>query len=66
MSGQVIGFLAQIEDAPLRGDVAPYVVLFAVGFLVAIVGHLMQSRPLILAGVLIAAVGSFLPFLRWG
>jgi hypothetical protein len=64
--GHVIGVLAQVEEQPLRGDVAPYVVLVAAGFLIAIVGHLMQSRPLILAGIAILALGSLLPFARWG
>jgi hypothetical protein len=66
VSGLVIGVLAQIEDEPLRGDVAPYVVLVFAGFAVAIAGHLMQSRPLILAGIAILALGSLLPFARWG
>ena len=66
MSGQLTALIAQVSGEPLRGDVAPYIVLFAVGFLIAIAGHLMQSRPVILTGIALSAIGSLLPMLRWG
>jgi hypothetical protein len=41
-----------LVPAALPTSVAPYVAVIAAGFLIGIVGHLIRSRTLILAGIL--------------
>jgi hypothetical protein len=41
-----------LVPAALPTSVAPYVAVIAAGFLLGIVGHLIRSRTLILAGIL--------------
>lgn len=55
--------IAQLPDTSARGDIVPFIVVFATGFLIAVIGHLTQSREFILAGILIAGLASTLPWL---
>jgi hypothetical protein len=41
-----------LVPAALPTSVAPYVAVIAAGFVIGIVGHLIRSRTLILAGIL--------------
>ena len=66
MPGPIAAVLAQLSGGAESHQVAPYVIVFAVGFLTAIAGHLMQSRPLILAGIFIAGLAAVLPMVLWG
>jgi hypothetical protein len=58
--------IAQLPDLPSRDlgtDPKPFLVIFAVGFLTGIFGHIIKSKTLVAAGILmvfLATVG--LPF----
>ena len=52
-------------DGQTRGDYAPFVIVFLFGMLVAIVGHVIVSRDLILAGILIAGASAVMPWVVW-
>jgi hypothetical protein len=64
--GSLSALLAQLSGGAERDQVTPYVIVFAVGFLIAIAGHLTESRPLILAGIFIAGLAAVLPMVLWG
>ena len=66
MPGPISAVLAQLSGGAERHQVAPYVIVFALGSLVAIAGHLMESRPVILAGIFIAGLAAVLPMVLWG
>ncbi len=65
MFGPLTTLLAQLPDANPGGDIVPFLVVFVLGFLVAIVGHLISSRDLILAGIVIAGAAATLPWVVW-
>ncbi len=65
MSGPLTALLAQLPDANGGGDIVPFLVVFVLGFLVAIVGHLISSRDLVLAGIVIAGAAATLPWVVW-
>ncbi len=44
----------------LPHSIGPYVALVLIGFAIGILGHLSSSRALILAGVILIALGAFL------
>ncbi len=56
---------AAFLDGQTRGDYAPFVIVFLFGMLVAIVGHVIVSRDLILAGILIAGASAVMPWVVW-
>ena len=58
--------LAQLPDNSARGDIVPFIVMFALGFVVAVIGHITQSREFVLAGILIAGLAATLPWLTSG
>ena len=58
--------LAQLPDTSARGDIVPFIAMFALGFLVAVIGHIIDSRELVLAGILIAGLSATLPWLTTG
>ena len=58
--------LAQLPDTSARGDIVPFIVMFALGFLIAVIGHIIDSRELVLAGILIAGLSATLPWLTTG
>jgi hypothetical protein len=64
--GLLAAVLAQLTESDERGRITPYVVAFAVGFFIAVAGHMMQSRPLILTGIIIAGTASALSLLVLG
>ena len=66
MSGLLAAVFAQLTESGERGRVTPYVIAFAVGFFIAVAGHLTESRPLIIAGILIAGTASALSLLLLG
>ena len=47
-----------LVPAALPARVAPYVAVIAAGFVLGIVGHMIRSRTLILAGILIVGTVS--------
>ncbi|HEY6145874.1 MAG TPA: hypothetical protein VIV13_06340, partial [Solirubrobacterales bacterium] len=49
MSGLLAAVFAQLSESDERGRVTPYVIAFAVGFFIAVAGHLTESRPLMTA-----------------
>ncbi len=55
--------LAQLPDSSARGDIVPFLVVFVFGFVVAVFGHITNSREFILAGILIAGLAATLPWL---
>ncbi len=55
--------LAQVTGGGAEGDIVPFLVVFVLGFLVAIYGHMTSSREFILAGILIAGLAATLPWL---
>ena len=66
MSGLLTAVIAQLAESGERGRIAPYAIAFAVGFFVAVAGHLMESRPLILAGIFIAGIACALSLVVLG
>ena len=46
--------------ALLPHSIEPYIALVLIGFAVGILGHLSSSRALVLAGVILIALGAFL------
>jgi sulfite exporter TauE/SafE len=46
--------------ALLPHSIGPYIALVLIGFAVGILGHLSSSRSLVLAGVILIALGAFL------
>jgi len=52
--------LALSLAALLPHSAGPYIVLIAIGFAVAIAGHLSSSRWLIAAGIILIFLGAFL------
>ena len=65
MRGLLAALLADVSDLQTQGNIAPYAILFAFGFLVGIGGHLSRSPELVLAGIVIAGVAAALPWLLW-
>ena len=66
MPGIIAMVLAQLPDNSARGDIVPFIVMFALGFVVAVIGHITQSREFVLAGILIAGLAATLPWLAAG
>ena len=58
--------LAQLPDSSARGDIVPFIVMFVLGFVIAVFGHITASREFILAGILIAGLAATLPWLTTG
>lgn len=58
--------LAQLPDSSSRGDIVPFIVMFAFGFVVAVFGHITESREFILAGIFVAGLAATLPWLVTG
>jgi hypothetical protein len=44
----------------LPHSIGPYIALVLIGFAVGILGHLSSSRALVLAGIILIALGAFL------
>ncbi len=59
-------FAADVLDFQTRGNITPYLLVFLFGMGVGMAGHLLASRDLILAGILIAGVAASVPWLVWG
>lgn len=66
MLGILSALFAQLPDSSADGDIVPFLIVFVFGFLIAIVGHLTDSRALIVAGIVIAGMAATLPWLVWG
>lgn len=63
MLGIALVVIAQLPEPGGGGDIAPFLVIFVVGFVIAVIGHVIESRDLILAGILIAGAAASLPWL---
>lgn len=50
--------MAILVPAALPTTIEPYVVVMAVGFLIGVAGHMIRSRVLVLAGILIVGAVS--------
>ena len=51
----LLALVAQLPDLPdpkFRTDPEPYLILFGVGFLVAVFGHIFKVKAMIAAGIL--------------
>jgi hypothetical protein len=51
----LLAALAQLPDLPdpkFRTDPKPYLILFGVGFLTAVLGHIMQVKTMVAVGIL--------------
>jgi hypothetical protein len=64
--GIVAAVLAQLPDQSARGDIVPFIVMFLIGFVIAVIGHITQSREFVLAGIAIAGLAATLPWLTTG
>ncbi|MCU0257881.1 MAG: hypothetical protein MUC84_11800 [Solirubrobacteraceae bacterium] len=65
MSALVLTLAADVFELQREGNIAPFLIVFVFGMAVGMVGHLLASRDLILAGILIAGVTAVLPWLMW-
>jgi hypothetical protein len=65
MPALVLTLAADVLELQREGNIAPFLIVFAFGMVVGMVGHLLASRDLILAGILIAGVTAVLPWLLW-
>lgn len=55
MASALLTVLAQLPDLPdprFRTDPTPYLILFGVGFVTGIFGHIFKVKPMIAAGIL--------------
>ena len=55
MASVLLAVFAQLPDLPeprFRTDPKPYLILFGVGFLIAVFGHIMKVKVMIAAGIL--------------
>jgi hypothetical protein len=53
--------IAKLPDLPSRDvgtDPKPYIALFGVGFLLAVIGHLFKAKVLIAAGILMVFIAT--------
>ncbi len=66
MPGSLAMVFAAFTDLQTKGNIAPYVAVFAFGFVIAVVGHVARARELIIAGIFIAGVSAVLPWIVWG
>jgi hypothetical protein len=57
---------ADVLDFQTQGNIWPYLIVFVFGMGLGMVGHLLASRDLILAGIVIAGVAASVPWLVWG
>jgi hypothetical protein len=51
----LLAVVAQLPDLPdprFRTDPTPYLILFGVGFLIAVMGHIFKVKVMIAAGIL--------------
>jgi hypothetical protein len=65
MAALVLTLAADVFELQREGNIAPFLIVFVFGMAVGMVGHLLASRDLILAGILIAGVTAVLPWLMW-
>ncbi len=65
MAAFVLTLAADVFELQREGNIAPFLIVFVFGMAVGMVGHLLASRDLILAGILIAGVTAVLPWLMW-
>jgi hypothetical protein len=65
MAALVLTFAADVFELQREGNIAPFLIVFVFGMAVGMAGHLLASRDLILAGILIAGVTAVLPWLMW-
>lgn len=57
---------ADVIDFQTRGNIAPYLAVFVLGFALGIAGHLVRSQDLVVAGILIAGAAAVVPWFVWG
>ena len=60
MPGPIAAVLAQLSGGAESHQVAPYVIVFAVGFLTAIAGHLFRLRWMVALGILMILAATLL------
>ena len=59
----VLALVAQLPELPdpkFRTDPEPYLILFGVGFMVAVLGHIMKVKVMIAAGILMVFLSTVL------
>jgi len=56
---------ADVVDFQTRGNIVPYLAVFAFGFTLGVAGHLVRSSDLVIAGILIAGAAATVPWLVW-
>ena len=63
MAAALLALVAQLPELPdpkFRTDPEPYLILFGVGFLIAVLGHIMQVKVMIAAGILMVFLSTVL------
>ena len=63
MVSALIALVAQLPDLPdprFRTDPEPYLILFGVGFLIAVFGHIMKVKVMIAGGILMVFLATVL------
>jgi hypothetical protein len=58
-------FLTDVLDLQRQGNIAPFLAIFAFGFLVGVIGHLTASTEFVLAGIVIAGAAAVVPWFVW-
>jgi hypothetical protein len=56
----VVAQLPELPDPKFRTDPEPYLILFGVGFLVAVMGHIFKVKVMIAAGILMVFLATVL------
>jgi hypothetical protein len=59
----LLALVAQLPDLPdpkFRTDPQPYLILFGVGFLIAVMGHIFKFKVMIAAGILMVFLATVL------
>ncbi|CAB4860540.1 unannotated protein [freshwater metagenome] len=54
-----------VLDLQREGNIAPFLVVFVVGFAIGAAGHLTKSADLVIAGILIAGIAAAMPIVLW-
>jgi hypothetical protein len=56
----LVAQLPELPDPKFRTDPEPYLILFGVGFMVAVFGHILKVKVMIAAGILMVFLSTVL------